>query len=366
MASSENPEAFFNKLRYSFGNEDWLTEQKALQLKPDDEVVCITASGDRPLNLLIDSCKKLIAIDANPIQNYLLQLKMAAVNQLNYNDYAAFLGLTDHPNRLVFLEQVLSYLSEASRTYWLNNKKNLQKGILYRGATEKWALWGTFLLKQFRNQEIQSLFKCKTLEEQKQFLKTGWNHNLWKKSIAFFVNPLVVRLFFKDPGLYAHYDSHIRPGGYVYDRMLDYLNLHLAKDNFFMQLIFLGQVSQDVAPPYLQETSYASLQQNISKIGIETNDIVRFLENSPSNSYDKFSLSDVASYLSYDNYVRLLKAMHHSAKPGARFCLRQFISRYRLPEEFAPLFKIEPDLAKELEKQDRAFVYHFTVGTVCK
>ncbi len=64
---------FFERLSYSFGNEDWLTEQRALQISPNDSVICITASGDRPLNLLTSDCKEILAIDANPIQNHLLQ-----------------------------------------------------------------------------------------------------------------------------------------------------------------------------------------------------------------------------------------------------------------------------------------------------
>ena len=53
---------FFSRLSYSFGNEDWRTEKRALGIRPHDQVLCITASGDRPLNLLArDYVKKLFA-----------------------------------------------------------------------------------------------------------------------------------------------------------------------------------------------------------------------------------------------------------------------------------------------------------------
>lgn len=366
MTSTIKETAFFNKLRYTFGNEDWITEQKALKLKPNDEVVCITASGDRPLHLLLQPLKKLTAVDANPTQNYLLELKIAAIKDLNYKNYAALLGLNHYEDRLLLLDKILPHLSESAQFYWQNNAKEIRKGILYRGETEKWIQRGAFFLKLFRKKEINALFACTTLDEQKRFLDSIWNHKLWKRSITLFLNPTFVRLFFKDPGLYDNYETHIKPGSYIYDRMMDYLKTHLAKDNFFMQLIFLGHVGLEAVPPYLQEKSYATLQKNVSKIEIETNNVITFLENSPSGSFDKFSLSDVASYLNYEDFVRLLKAVHHAAKPGARFCMRQFISRYRLPEQMAPLFTIDSDLAGELEKEDKAFVYHFTVGTVNK
>jgi hypothetical protein len=72
----------------------------------------------------------------------------------------------------------------------------------------------------------------------------------------------------------------------------------------------------------------------------------------------------VVSYLSYDEFVRLLKAVVHTAKPDARFCLRQFLSRYQIPVELKTHFQREPDLESKLEKEDRAFVYQFTVGRI--
>ncbi len=67
---------FFSRLSYTWGNEDWNTEREALQIGSQDTVLCITASGDRPLNLLVDDCHRMVAIDANQQQNYLLHLRL--------------------------------------------------------------------------------------------------------------------------------------------------------------------------------------------------------------------------------------------------------------------------------------------------
>lgn len=45
--------AFFSHLSYSFGNEDHSVERRALNCKKADRVLCITASGDLPLHLLL-------------------------------------------------------------------------------------------------------------------------------------------------------------------------------------------------------------------------------------------------------------------------------------------------------------------------
>ena len=70
---------FYERLNYSFGNEDPFTELKALRIKPSDTVVCVTASGDRPLNLMSCPLEKIYCVDLNPIQNHLLSLKLQTI-----------------------------------------------------------------------------------------------------------------------------------------------------------------------------------------------------------------------------------------------------------------------------------------------
>ena len=62
---------FMTTLNYASCNEDWRSEWDALEIKPNDRVLCITGSGDRPLNLLLQNPKDVIAMDLNPIQNNL-------------------------------------------------------------------------------------------------------------------------------------------------------------------------------------------------------------------------------------------------------------------------------------------------------
>ncbi|MCP4129922.1 MAG: DUF3419 family protein, partial [bacterium] len=86
---------FFETLNYSSCNEDAYTELKALDIQPGDGVACITGSGDRPLHILLGNPAHVCAFDANRVQNFLLELKIAAIKELDYEDYIAFLGLVD-------------------------------------------------------------------------------------------------------------------------------------------------------------------------------------------------------------------------------------------------------------------------------
>ena len=126
---------YFSRLSYSFGNEDWSTEAKALQVRPGDRVACITASGDRPLHILLHDCAEVVAIDANPAQNHLLNLKVAALGQLSYEEYLAFLGALPHPERLAVLHRLNPLLPPEARHFWNSNSDMIKKGVLFQGMT---------------------------------------------------------------------------------------------------------------------------------------------------------------------------------------------------------------------------------------
>ncbi len=357
---------FFSRLSYSFGNEDWLTEHRALKIQPEDRVLCITASGDRPLNLLQKECKEMIALDANQAQNYLLELKSQALNHLDTKQYHAFLGITSCSLRKETLKKLSIHLSSDAASYWHKKQHLIHKGIIYQGTTERWTRRWSFLLRLVRNKEIRTLFSMTTLEEQRHFIKNKWNHRLWRNCFNLFMNRSLSRILLKDPGTYAYFDSSVKPGHYLYSRMINSLDGCLANQNALLSLVMLGKAPQESLPPYLIPQELDMIRKQLPRLKWQTGDIVSFLENSPENSFDKFSLSDVASYLDYDHFVRLLRAMLKAGKPNARFCLRQLMTRYTIPEDLKPFMIQEPLLEKELEKEDRAFVYHFTVGQLDK
>jgi S-adenosylmethionine:diacylglycerol 3-amino-3-carboxypropyl transferase len=84
---------FFEKINYSASNEDGDSESEALQIRNSDVVLCITGSGARTLDLLIDNPSKIYSIDFNPTQNYLLKLKMAAYQALEYEEFCEFIDV---------------------------------------------------------------------------------------------------------------------------------------------------------------------------------------------------------------------------------------------------------------------------------
>lgn len=356
---------FFSRLSYSFGNEDWRTEREALRIEKGNKVLCISASGDRSLHLLLDDCAHLVSIDANPTQNYLLNLKCAALHSLDYDEYIGFLGGIPNSHRLASYRKIASHLNEEAATFWMKHRSMIHKGVLYQGFLERFTKLVSkafFLLRPFK---VKKIFLMTDIEEQRKYLKK-WDTFLFRKTFDVILSQKICNLLSIDPGLYAHTDSKIGLGEYIYQRMMKALNHTLAKDNLLFSLIFRGYIEPSAFPPYLSPQGYAIIRQRLKRLSIQTQDINTHLEEQACNSYDRFSMSDVASYLSEECFHRLLNNIHRTARPGARFCIRQFSSNHKLPDDFDCRFKREHALEKQLESEDQCFVYRFLIGEVIK
>lgn len=361
-----NMATFFSRISYSFGNEDWDTEERALAIEPGDRAVTITASGDRPLHVLLGDPKEVIAVDANPHQNQLLRLKVGAMQALEYHDYIAFLGAAPCNNRGILFDKVLKALEPDAAAYWKGKRSTVLKGIIYQGAVERWLKRVNGMLRLFRGKKIDKLFSFDNIAEQKEFVEKEWNTRVWRGLFYVLLNPFVSRIFLKDPGLYDHVDGTISVGEHLHQRMHSSLCRHLAKENQLISLILRGEISPEGFPPYLTEEGFKTIRSRLNRLTIHTGELVELLQALSPNSMDRFSLSDVASYLSDEKFNEMVRAMIRASKPGARFSLRQFMSRHKMDPELAKKLAQEPDLEKQLERDDRCFVYCFTVGSVLK
>lgn len=362
---------FFSRLSYSFGNEDWRSEQEALKIKENDRILSITASGDRPLHLLLDSCKEVVSIDANPIQNYLLNLKCKAMQKLSYHEYISFLGAVPCEHRLKTLEKLLPNMDEQAQKYWLKNKSMIHQGVLYQGFVEKRCrgIVAPFF-QAIRGNKVKKLFEFSDLNQQQEFILKSWDKLYWRKFFHFafnsFVSRFLVSYVVNDPGLYDHLNGAKSLGKYLYQRMHESLMANLAKESLLFSLFLKGRVDQEAYPPYLTEEGVYKIKKHLSRISIKDVDVVSYLQSAPDNSFDCFSLSDVASYLSQKDFLIMLKEVKRVAQPGARFSIRQFLSNHKIPSDMQSVFHRDTALEKKLEKEDRCFVYRFMVGTINK
>lgn len=89
---------FKNEYIYAFNWEDPKVDRQLLKISKEDVILTITSAGDNILDYLLEQPKRIHAVDLNPNQNHLLELKVAAFTALPYEDVWKLFGEGRHPN----------------------------------------------------------------------------------------------------------------------------------------------------------------------------------------------------------------------------------------------------------------------------
>jgi S-adenosylmethionine-diacylglycerol 3-amino-3-carboxypropyl transferase len=355
---------FFRTLNYASVNEDWRTEAAALRPAEGDALLCVTGSGDRPLDLLAVAPMKVLAVDQNPAQSHLLRLKVAALRVFPFDDYASFLGLrpADARWRRERLDDLGPELPPETRAFWDDRWGLVAAGVLYQGRWERFHRRVSRLARLLRPRAIDALFACETLDEQRHFVERAWDTPAWRRVFDLVCGRLVSRLFLGDPAYYRH--AREKPGAYLYERMRSSLERYLARESFMMSLVLRGRLTPLDLPPYLTPEGAETIRRRLDRLEIATGDVLDTLELAPPGAFDRFSLSDLPSFLGEADFRRALRGLSRCAAPGARFCIRQFLVRHPWPEDGFESLQREGGLEARLAVEDRAFAYDFFAGEV--
>ena len=352
---------FFSTIIYSAANEDPSSELAALKLTPNDTVLTITGSGARALDLLIANPKKVISIDMNDKQNFLLSLKCSAYKNLSYPEFQQFLGITTYDDRLSIYQKLRSDLNERTKNYWDQEADKIKSGILYCGV------WETYLLKlscltRFRTKVVKQLFDAETIEQQKTIFDKKWNGFFWKQFIKLLNIRWIWKVLLKEPGIDL-IDPNLHIGRYLHERLAHVISHQKAKNNPFLNLIIFGKYTEDCLPLHLQERHFSMIKERLDILEIVTMPIDSYL-NRNKNAIDAFSISDFSSYANQTQYQSIWRSIMFAAKDSARICERFFLVNY-FPENIDGVNIVrDKTLENKLFHEDHSFIYSFNCATI--
>ncbi|KAK4228524.1 hypothetical protein QBC38DRAFT_454108 [Podospora fimiseda] len=185
---------FNDEYIYAFTWEDSQVDRKILKLGPEDVVLAITSAGDNILSYATQTPARIHAIDLNPSQNHLLELKVAAYSaDLPYQDFWKIFGEGKHPQfRSILLSRLSPHLSSRAFQYWLKNEAiftNPQGRGLYDTGGSKHAIrvfrWITYLFRCRKS--VLKLLATTTLTEQRRIWKTKIRPALLSKLVSNFI-----------------------------------------------------------------------------------------------------------------------------------------------------------------------------------
>ena len=357
---------FSGRISYSSCNEDSRSELKALRLGAGKRVFCITAGGGRVLNLLYDHPQEILAVDVNPTQNHLLELKIAAMRALSYEPYLAFLGVRRARDRLKVYQGLRPALSHAAGAYFDAHPELVRRGVLFQGSLERFLVHVSRISHAVRPLWIRRLFKFDDIAKQRHFLD-GWNTRAWRFVGEMLCRRSFLELFSRDPGFWRFVPPEVPLHRHIFDLMHRYLCNHLARESHLLQLVFFARYIYEPAMPiYLQPGSFERIREALkaTQVTIVTAPAAAALADVADRSFDAYSIADVSSYLSEADFGTLMDEIMRTARAEARLCSRGIFVHRPLPPDHVHRVRRDHNLERRLSFDDVAMVHEFLVGTL--
>ena len=355
-----------DSILFSSCNEDSGSELRAFGDLSGKHVLCITAGGGRVLNLLSARPERICAVDLNPVQNYLLELKAAGMRALDHGAYLRFLGVRECTARLATYRTLRNQLSAGARAFFESHPQLIEAGVLFQGRLERYFHRLSKVLQWTQPLGARRLFECENIQQQR-----AWVHRLnspvFRAMCETACRRSVLQMFSGDPGFYRYVPPEISLHRVIYAGVIEHFMHHLARKNPLMQLVFFGRFIDETAlPPYLNASSYDQIREALGRVQLEIRSarMDEVLPQAGPAAFDAFSLSDISSYLDAAAHDQLFADTLAAARPGARLCSRSNLHHRALRPEHEARIQRDRALEHELSIADHSCVHKFLIGTI--
>ncbi len=353
--------SFYRTLNFTSANEDGRTELAALSLSRADRVLCLTASGARPLDLLLGDPGEVVALDLNPAQNHLLALKIAAYATLSNDDLYAYLGLTPCSSREALHARVETALAPESLAFWAARRGVIRAGAWYAGRWERVLRFGAFGTRLVRGVWIDRMFRARSLEMQNAIWMRHFDDWIWRGAIRVLSQRWFWTRVVGEPGGAFLPDARATEARLA-GAFNDAARRFYLRDSDFASLILRGRHDPSGALPlHLMPENIDVVRARLGRIRIETGGLA---DLSAFGRFDAFSLSDFGSYCSQADYDACWRGVIAAAQSGARFCERVFMNPLRPSADLAESLAIDVGASERLTRGDRAIIYDIRAGVI--
>ena len=120
---------------YNVAWEDPRIDCELLDLGAKDTIMMLTSAGCNVLDMALEGPEKIVAVDLNPRQNALLELKVVAAKTLSYDQFfALFASSNEALFREVYAPTLRPLLSAPAREFWDENA-SFFKNLFWSGAS---------------------------------------------------------------------------------------------------------------------------------------------------------------------------------------------------------------------------------------
>lgn len=317
--------ADFSYIRYSQCWEDTRVVLDALNVQENDVCVSIASAGDNSLALLAKNPGKVIALDLNPAQLALVDLKIAAIKQLTRKEVLVLLGyqtgsrckLSPQLERTKLFERLVPELKTETREFFNANDHLVKAGLADCGKFEKYfKIFRSYVLPLIhRKKTVDELVQKKSYSDRLEFYNHKWNTLPWQLMFKIFFSNQIMGLLGRDPQFFKYANQSLPE--FLKTSVYNALVNEDPSSNPYLHWILFGEF-KNVLPFWLEEENYTSIKSNIDKIELKEESMEDFLFRCPEESIDCWNLSDIFEYMSEGNYRSLLKSISDKSVDGAR------------------------------------------------
>ena len=369
-----------NNLVYNTCWEDPRLDRVALDIGADDNILVITSAGCNALDYALTSPNHVYAVDMNPRQNALLELKKSAIRNLDYDTFFKLFG----EGRLlgakeVYQDKLRSDLDEWSQGFWDKKIKwfdNRRKTFYFRGTSGSVAR----MLKIYTDKvikvrpDLEEILNADSVEDQREIYETKLKKKFWSGLVKFTLNRESTMSMLGVPKAQIRQIESTYSGGlieFIQECMESVFARLPMKDNYFWRVYMNGSYTRDCCPEYLKEENFQRLKDGlVDKITTHTDSVQAFLEKHDGN-ISRFVLLDHMDWLS-DRFFPLLEsewqAIVNRAAENTRIIWRSggmrtdFIKQVQVKwdgkmQSVHEMLRYYEELADELHPKDRVHTY---------
>jgi S-adenosylmethionine-diacylglycerol 3-amino-3-carboxypropyl transferase len=368
-----------NNLVYNTCWEDPRIDKQVLNLTPEDNLLVITSAGCNALSYALTGLNHVYAVDMNPRQNALLELKMSGIRNLDYASIFQMFGngrLTGIKG--IYHSKLRGDLSPWSQRYWDRRIRKFfdgkRKSFYFCGTTGAFArLMNTIVDRTKMRADVHDILNAQTLDEQRQIWQR-LREKLWSRKVKFLMNRDTILSLLGVPKAQRKQIETQYEGGvvkFVQDCLDSVFSTLPTRDNYFWRLYATGSYTTDCCPEYLEQKNFEALKGGlVNRISAHTNTVEGFLREH-GGKISRFVLLDHMDWLSYHLYDALVSewdAILRTAAENTRIIWRSGglrtdyidtvpVEHHGRETRLDKILTFDMEKAKELHKLDRVHTY---------